>query len=329
VAIHLRIGLLTPPVGALLYVMTKVGRVAFGGPVKETMPFVIVMLVGLLIMVLVPSIVTWLPEGRLAATGSSRLPWSDAETQLAALIGEYGPPSKTAPAQSAAYPFTRLRADGVWTLDRDVEMDNLRPLRADEVTGQFEQSLERELRAHRAVVPTVARALVDAHFPPTVAADVLAAVGLDPESTPAVPVPAPLAPERTRNPAWRFTVLDAWDRQCAFCGFDGQAGGIPVGVEAAHVRWFAMDGPDDLDNGLALCMLHHKLFDRGMLGLDDDRAVVVSQRFTARTPTGRAVYDLHGRRLAPRPGTPLPAGHHVNWHREQVFQAAPLVGQFG
>ena len=60
-----------------------------------------------------------------------------------------------------------------------------------------------------------------------------------------------------------------------------------------------MDGPDELDNGLAPCMLHHKLFDRGMLGLDDDRGLVVSQRFTARTPTGRAVYDLHGRTGTP------------------------------
>lgn len=51
--------------------------------------------------------------GRLAQTGSSRLPWSEAETRLAALIGEFAPASRTAPAQSAAYPFTRLRSDGL------------------------------------------------------------------------------------------------------------------------------------------------------------------------------------------------------------------------
>jgi len=62
VVTNLMIGLLTPPVGALLYVMTKVGRVSFGALVKETFPFVVVMLVGLLIMVFVPSIVTWLPD---------------------------------------------------------------------------------------------------------------------------------------------------------------------------------------------------------------------------------------------------------------------------
>lgn len=59
--VNLMIGLLTPPVGALLYVLTKIARVPFGKLVKETSPFVLVMLVSLLIMVLVPPIVTWLP----------------------------------------------------------------------------------------------------------------------------------------------------------------------------------------------------------------------------------------------------------------------------
>ncbi len=50
---------------------------------------------------------------RLAATGSSNLPWSEAEKKLADLIEEFGPTSKTGGALSAAYPFTRLRVDGV------------------------------------------------------------------------------------------------------------------------------------------------------------------------------------------------------------------------
>jgi putative restriction endonuclease len=67
--------------------------------------------------------------GRLAETGSSSLPWSVAEERLADLLEEFGPTSKTPRAQSAAYPFTRLRSDGVWTLDHDVPMDRVSPLR--------------------------------------------------------------------------------------------------------------------------------------------------------------------------------------------------------
>ena len=97
------------------------------------------------------------------------------------------------------------------------------------------------------------------------------------------------------------------------------------GHEAAHVRWFAFSGPDSLDNGLALCSLHHKLFDLGMLGLNTSLTVMVSARFTARPLAGPAIYDLHGRELSPRAGTAVPAPGHISWHTRQVFKGEPLV----
>lgn len=51
--------------------------------------------------------------GRLLGTGRSDVAWSVAQEQLADLIAEFGPASSTGRAQSAAYPFTRLRSDGV------------------------------------------------------------------------------------------------------------------------------------------------------------------------------------------------------------------------
>ena len=83
--------------------------------------------------------------GRLAETGSSELPWSETEERLANLIAEFGPATRTGRRQSAAYPFTRLRADGVWKLSRDVPMDDVGPLDAAPITGRLESSLERAL----------------------------------------------------------------------------------------------------------------------------------------------------------------------------------------
>jgi len=66
-------------------------------------------------------------------------------------------------------------------------------------------------------------------------------------------------------------------------GLNAYLAGASMGIDAAHVRWFAFDGPDTLENGLALCVLHHKLFDLGVLGLDPKLRVQVSAAFSART----------------------------------------------
>jgi putative restriction endonuclease len=271
--------------------------------------------------------------GRLLATGSSALPWPAAETELAGLLAEFGPPSRTGRAQSAAYPFTRLRADKVWVLDQDVQMDLVRPLAAGQVTGRLEPSVEDALLARPSLIRAAARDLVMSNFPGTVAPDVLEAVGLDPgevlgaSDLPVLPGAGTASGPggRRRDPGWRAGVLEAWDRQCAFCGYDGQIGGASAGIEAAHVQWFAFDGPDTPDNGLALCSLHHKLFDLGVLGLDQRLRIQVSTRFSARTQAGRAVYDMHGRVLSPRPGTVVPVAAHVSWHARQVFKGEPLA----
>ncbi len=262
--------------------------------------------------------------GRMATDGTSRLPWSRAEEELGRLIAEFGPASSTGTAQSAAYPFTHLRTDGVWVLSADVPMDRLGPLRDGAVVGSLEPGLEEALRDQPHLVRAAARSLAESNFPPTVAADVLEAVGFDPDAV--LTGGAPAEPDaRRRRSGWRAEILRAWDRQCAFCGYDGQLAGVPVGLEAAHVRWFGFGGPDHADNGLALCMLHHKLFDRGVLGLTEALRIEVSDAFSARTDAGRRLYDLHGRALAPRPGTDPPATAHVRWHRRQVFRGRPLA----
>lgn len=85
----------------------------------------------------------------------------------------------------------------------------------------------------------------------------------------------------------RELVLTAYEYRCAFCGYDGRIGTVPVGLEAAHVRWWAFGGPDDVENGLCLCSLHHKLFDKGVLGVGNGHRVLVSQRFVGHSPAAR------------------------------------------
>jgi putative restriction endonuclease len=117
-------------------------------------------------------------------------------------------------------------------------------------------------------------------------------------------------------------VLLAYEGRCAVCGWDGNLGGDAVGVEAAHIRWFTIDGPDTLDNGLCLCSLHHRLLDSGAIGITGELTLAVSLHFVAHGPTARRlVYDLIDKPLeAPQAGQVAPSPDHVDWHGREVFR---------
>lgn len=169
----------------------------------------------------------------------------------------------------------------------------------------------------------MARVLLGLRFPPSLHGELCEAVGLELE--PAETEPLAAGGRRHRDRRMRELVLTAYEYQCAFCGYDGRNGAVPAGLEAAHVRWWAFDGPDEVDNGVCLCALHHKLFDKGVLGVGDGHRILVSQHFVGRSATAREhVTGLAGRTLiGPQPGTRPIAEAHRSWHTEQVFHGTP------
>ena len=62
VVLNLMLGLLTPPVGMVLYVLSDVSGVSFEKCVKSTMPFLIPLIIVLLLITFFPQIVLFLPE---------------------------------------------------------------------------------------------------------------------------------------------------------------------------------------------------------------------------------------------------------------------------
>jgi TRAP-type C4-dicarboxylate transport system permease large subunit len=56
------IGLLTPPVGMSLYMVSIISNVSFSRMARVIWPFLVPLLVSLVIVTLVPSISTWLPN---------------------------------------------------------------------------------------------------------------------------------------------------------------------------------------------------------------------------------------------------------------------------
>ena len=60
--INTMIGLITPPFGMLLFVINAVTGIPLGEIIRETWPFIAVLIGALLVLILVPDIVLWLPR---------------------------------------------------------------------------------------------------------------------------------------------------------------------------------------------------------------------------------------------------------------------------
>jgi putative restriction endonuclease len=124
-----------------------------------------------------------------------------------------------------------------------------------------------------------------------------------------------------RERAFVERVLRNYNHRCAMCGFQAQMGDRHFGLDAAHLRWFTCDGPNDLDNGLSLCKLHHWSLDRGVTSIAPDHTIRISPLFIGRDRRSRDLFhDIDGKPLA-KPDVRLGAGY-IEWHVENVFRGA-------
>ena len=85
--------------------------------------------------------------------------------------------------------------------------------------------------------------------------------------------PDPLL-QPSRDPAFRRLVLRSYASTCAVCGAKlVTSSGISV-IDAAHILPFSQFHNDDVRNGLALCKIHHWLFDKGLISVDEHYRVL-------------------------------------------------------
>ena len=96
--------------------------------------------------------------------------------------------------------------------------------------------------------------------------------------------------------------------------------GAAVALEAAHIKMHSAGGPDEVNNGLSLCVIHHKLFDLGAITVDKLMKVRVSERVVG--DWGRKLNDeFHEKEISlPRSEAMLPTLRYIEWHNEQIFK---------
>lgn len=122
-----------------------------------------------------------------------------------------------------------------------------------------------------------------------------------------------------RDRVFRRVVLRAYDERCAMTGLKFINGGGRAEAEAAHIRPVEANGPDSVQNGIALSGTVHWMFDRGLISLSDDLDIMISRQAN---DTDSIVGLINGSRRANLPLRSIdrPHPHFLAWHRDNVFK---------
>lgn len=116
--------------------------------------------------------------------------------------------------------------------------------------------------------------------------------------------------------AFKVLITDAYKRRCAITGEKT----LPV-LEAAHIKPYSLEGPNEIKNGLLLRRDYHTLFDRGYITINKDYIIEVSHRIKEDYGNGREYYAHHGTKLLilPERKDQLPDRSFLEWHNEKVY----------
>jgi putative restriction endonuclease len=177
-----------------------------------------------------PLLLLW-ALGRCAAGRERMVEYAEVDERVKPLLVEFGPPRKS---YHTEYPFWYLRNGGLWEVLGIAEAqvrESSQPTRGELLrvgaSGGLIPEVYELVRSDQRLLHEIASQLVDAYFPDSIRADVLAAVGLD---------ELEVVRRRKRDPKFREAVLIAYRYRCAVCDFDAWLGNAPLAIEAAHIN---------------------------------------------------------------------------------------------
>ena len=122
-----------------------------------------------------------------------------------------------------------------------------------------------------------------------------------------------------RDRAFRQLILGAYEQICAISGLKFINGGGRAEVQAAHIMPVEFNGPDIIQNGIALSGTVHWMFDRGLISLADNLEIIISRQANDRQAIERLL-NLTGKANMPKPERLRPAPQFLQWHRTNIFK---------
>ncbi len=127
--------------------------------------------------------------------------------------------------------------------------------------------------------------------------------------------------EPIRTASFRQAIMGMYDYTCAACRLriltpDGESI-----TEAAHIIPFSESHNDDVRNGISLCKSHHWAFEKGLISLDKNYKVIVSEFTLEHGPTEWLLTTLRDTLiLLPDHAALYPAQEALAWHRKEILR---------
>ncbi|MDE0306684.1 MAG: HNH endonuclease [Albidovulum sp.] len=252
--------------------------------------------------------------------------YEELRRELLPLLQEFAPYQSSLRPE---YPFWRMKNDRqIWEIPNQANVEinssgdaSSKNLLEARIEAGFPEIIYEAFRSNPDFAFSLAHELVNAHFPETLHERILQAAGM---------AEAANLTQADRNKIWvrksardskfRERVLTAYNNRCAVCRYSMRICEDLVGLEAAHIKWHQHRGPDIVQNGVALCSIHHKLFDSGAFTFTPDLSIFVSVLVSG---SGRPEWldRFNGKSFQlPADESLLPAEEFLAWHGRDVFR---------
>jgi len=123
---------------------------------------------------------------------------------------------------------------------------------------------------------------------------------------------------RLQQDFFRESILSSYNSNCAFCGLD-----VPPLLNASHIIPWSKNIKTRLDptNGICLCALHDRAFDRGFISIDTDFKILLSHKLSSEAdcPLFNVAFSSISGADMRMPGKFPPNPDALEYHRSAIF----------
>lgn len=124
-----------------------------------------------------------------------------------------------------------------------------------------------------------------------------------------------------RGSLFKREIPKIYDNTCCISGMRIDATISVSMVDACHIVPFSVSFDDTITNGIALCPNLHRAFDRGLIAIDTDYRVVVSNTFKE-VETDYSIKAFEGKEiLLPNFEGYFPLKENFVWHKANILRA--------